>query len=255
MTAAKPWYAEFFGEDYFRIYESVLVPERAAREAGQIVERLGLPPGAAILDLCCGHGRLSIPLALAGYRVTGLDLSQVFLDRARRDAAEAGAEIRWVRSDMREIPFEAEFDAVINMFTAFAYLETKGEDQKVLDGVCRALKPGGLFLLENVLRESIMRGFLPYDVTRLADDIVAVHEREFDLRSSRMNDRVTLFHPGGARTEYATSMRFYTFTELEEMLGVAGLVLETFWGGLDGSALHLDSRRLVLLSRKPAVSA
>jgi len=252
---AQPWYVEYFGEDYFRIYESVLAPERAAIEAGQIIERLGLPPGGAILDLCCGHGRLSIPLAQAGYRVTGLDLSEVFLERAQRDAAEAQVEIRWIRSDMREIPCEPEFDAVINMFTAFAYFETKAEDQKVLDGVHRVLKPGGLFLMENVLRESIMRDFMPYGVTRLAGDIIAVHEREFDLRTSRLNDRVTLFHPGGARTEYTTSMRFYTLTELEEMLGAAGLKLEGCWGGLDGSALHLDSRRLVILAGKPAASA
>jgi hypothetical protein len=137
------------------------------------------------------------------------------------------------------------------MFTAFAYLETKAEDQRVLDGVTRTLAPGGVFLIENVLRESILHGFMPFEVSHLAGDIVATHEREFDLRSSRLNDRVTLFHPGGARTEYYTSMRFYTLTELEEMLNAAGLVLDGYWGGLDGSALHLDSSRLVVRARRP----
>jgi D-alanine-D-alanine ligase len=245
------WYAEFFGEDYFRIYEQILAPERAVVETEQIVARLGLSPGAAILDLCCGHGRHSIELAKRGYRVTGLDLSTVFLERAEQDAASAGVHIRWVHSDMREIPFEAEFDAVINMFTAWAYLETQAEDQKVLDRAARALKPGGLFLMENVLRESIMRGFQEYDVTHLPDELIAIHERSFDLRTSRMEDTVTLLHPGGARTEYRTSMRFYTLTEIEAMLSAAGLTLEAYCGGLDGSELHLDSPRLVVLARKP----
>ncbi len=250
--ASEPWYVRYFGKDYFHIYEEVLAPQRAAQETAYIIDRLALSPGSAILDLCCGHGRHSIELAKLGYRVTGLDLSKVFLERARRDADAAGVDVRWVQSDMRQIPFEAEFDAVINMFTAFAYLETKAEDQKVLDAVFGVLAPGGVFLIENVLRESVLRGFMPYGVAHLADDVIAIHEREFDLRASRLNDRVTLIHPGGARTEYDTSMRFYTLTELEEMLQAAGLALDSYWGGLDASPLHLDSRRLVLLARRPA---
>ena len=254
MTS-EPWYVRYFGHDYFQIHEEILAPEHAVQEAAHIVDRLALPPGSAILDLCCGHGRHSIELAKLGYRVTGLDLSEVFLERARHDAEAAGVDVRWVQSDMRRIPFKAEFDAVINMYTAFAYLESKAEDQKVLDAVNRALAPGGVFLIENVLRESIMRGFMPYGVSHLAGDIVVTHEREFDLRSSRLNDRVTLFHPSGARTEYTTSMRFYTLTELEEMLGAAGLALDAYWGGLDGRELDLDSPRLVLLAHKPAAGA
>ena len=169
-----------------------------------------------------------------------------------RDADAAGVDVRWVQSDMRQIPFEAEFDAVINMFTAFAYLETKAEDQKVLDAVSRALVPGGIFLMDTAQREPILRGFTPYSVAHLADDIIAIHERDFDLRTSRLNDQVTLIHPEGTRTEYFTSMRLYTMTELEEMLQAAGLTLDFYWGGLDASPLHLDSRRLVLLARKPA---
>ena len=81
MTS-EPWYVRYFGHDYFQIYEEALGPERAAQETAYIVERLALPPGSAILDLCCGHGRHSIELAKLGYRVTGLDLSEVFLERA-----------------------------------------------------------------------------------------------------------------------------------------------------------------------------
>jgi len=72
-----PWYQEFFGEDYLRMYALTLWSERTAREVEGIVRLLGLPPGSSILDLCCGHGRHAIPLAQSGYRVTGQDLCQV----------------------------------------------------------------------------------------------------------------------------------------------------------------------------------
>jgi SAM-dependent methyltransferase len=87
-----PWYVTFFGEDYLRIYAPVLPPERTAREVEGLVrllEQLGVPPGGAVLDLACGHGRHAIPLAQQGYRVTGQDLSRHFLRRAQEDARAA----------------------------------------------------------------------------------------------------------------------------------------------------------------------
>jgi len=246
----QPWYVEFFGEDYLRIYTPLLTPERTEEEVAHIVERLGLPPGSKILDLCCGHGRHSILLAQRGYQVTGLDLSQVFLERARADAEKAGVSVRWVHSDMRRIPFEAEFDAVINMFTAFGYLENQWEDRKVLHQVHKALKPGGLFLLDTVNRESVMRRFMPYDISRHDNGLIVLQERRFNLLTSRMEVNVTLIEPDGSRREYSYSLRFYTLTELAQMLGAAGLWLEECYGDLDGSELTLNSRRMVLLARK-----
>src|SRR5437762_2029352 len=74
-VTATPWYASFFGEEYFHIYGSMLSDERTAREVEGIGKLLALPPGSQILDLACGHGRHAIPLAERGYRVTGQDLS------------------------------------------------------------------------------------------------------------------------------------------------------------------------------------
>ena len=247
----QPWYVEFFGEDYLRLYAPILTPERTAQETADIVDRLGLPPGAKILDLCCGHGRHSIPLAHLGYQVTGQDLSGVFLDKAAVAAAETGVEIRWVRSDMRHVPFEAEFDAVINIFSAFAYLENQAEDQQVLAQVHKALKPGGLFLMEIVHRESLMRRFTPSSVSRYPDGLIVLEERYFNLLTSRMEVTVTMLYSTGARTEYSHAMRIYSLTELAGMMEAAGLHLEATYGGLDGSALMLDSHRMVLLARKP----
>src|SRR5579859_5025306 len=109
-----PWYKAFFGEDYLRIYEPVLSPERTVREVDGIVDLLALPQGSSILDLCCGHGRHAIPLARRGYQVTGQDLSEVFLREAETEAQAQGAHVHWIQGDMRNIPFENEFDAAIN---------------------------------------------------------------------------------------------------------------------------------------------
>ena len=66
-----------------------------------LLEELSLPPGSAILDMGCGTGRHSIPLALAGYRVTGVDISTGMLLEAKRNARAAGVQVAWVQADAR----------------------------------------------------------------------------------------------------------------------------------------------------------
>ena len=154
------WYRTFFDAFYLRQYGPVFTDAVSERQVDLMIDRLGLEPGARVLDLACGHGRHAIRLAARGMRVTGLDLSEVFLERARDDARAAGVDVRWVHADMREIPFEDEFDAVVNIFTAFGYLEDDAEDARVIDAVARALVPGGAFLLETIHRDNLV-GSLP----------------------------------------------------------------------------------------------
>lgn len=244
-----PWYKTFFGEDYLRIY-SFLTPERTEREVDGIVRLLDLPPGSAILDLCCGHGRHALALAKQGYRVTGQDLSEVFLQHAQAEAEVQGVQVRWLQSDMRMIPFENEFDAVINIFTAFGYLENEDEDQQVLQQVHKALKPRGLFLLETMHREFLLRNFAASEVSRHADGLIVLEERDFDLLTSHSHVQVTMLSPDGQRREYAHSERIYTLTELARMLAMVGLHVKAYYGGLDGRQLRLTSPRLVVIGSK-----
>jgi SAM-dependent methyltransferase len=245
----QPWYRQLFGEDYLRDFART--PERTAQEVEGIVQRLAPPPGSRILDLCCGHGRHTIPLAQHGYRMTGQDLSEIFLLQARTDAEAQGVQVQWVHSDMREIPFEDEFDAVINIYVSFGYLENEAEDQKVLQQVYKALKPGGLFVIEFINREYYVRHFTPHTITRHEDGLLDLEECGFDLLTSRGDQRRTKIYPDGRRTEHHWSVRWYTITELVRMLAAAGMQMEAYYGGLDGSPLTLDSRRLVLVSGKP----
>jgi SAM-dependent methyltransferase len=250
VVTTTPWYVTYFGEEYFDIYGPMLSEERTAREVEGIIKLLDLPQGSRILDLACGHGRHAIPLAQSGFQVTGQDLSEVFLDRARAEAQARSAPIRWVHGDMRKIPFVDEFDAIINIFTAFGYFESDTEDQQVLHQVHKALRPGGHFLLDLMHRDALVRRFQPFDVSRRDDGLVVTEERQFDQLAGRTTVRVTLFHPDGRRTESGHVVRNYTVTELAEMLGRSGLEVQATYGGLDGSPLTLDSRRLVVIAQK-----
>ena len=136
------WYTEFFNEDYPRIYSERLSQDATERETAFAVRALGLREGDRVLDLACGHGRHAVALARRGMVVTGQDLNEGYLQMTQEDAARAGVEIETVHSDMRDIPFTDEFDAVINMFTAFGYFDSEDEDLRVLQAVAKALRNG-----------------------------------------------------------------------------------------------------------------
>ncbi|MDQ3388448.1 MAG: class I SAM-dependent methyltransferase, partial [Gemmatimonadota bacterium] len=150
------WWDGYFDQEFVRIYRDFLTPERTLAEVEGIVDILGLSDGARILDLACGWGRHSTELARAGFRVTGLDLSETLLARARRRAQAAGVEVEWVRADMREIPGAGGYDAVLSLFSSLGYFLSDEEDLRVLRGARAALRPGGWFLLETMHRDHIV---------------------------------------------------------------------------------------------------
>ncbi len=244
------WFDEFFDEHYLGYWAQMLDAERTECELGFIQEKLGLEPGAKVLDLCCGQARHAVDLAGLGWDVTGLDLNAFLLDRARETAREAGVDIRFVQADMREIPFEDEFDAVINVFTAFGYFEDDAENRRVLEAVARCLKPGGRFLLDHTHLLRAARDFEPNVWRQYPDGTLQVEEREFDARSVRFRTKATFIKPDGTRAERENDIRCYTCAELCGMLAAAGLEVIDVYGGFDGSPLTLESKRLIILSRK-----
>jgi SAM-dependent methyltransferase len=85
--------------------------------AGVVVERAGAGPGQSLLDVATGSGNVAIAAATAGASVTGLDLTPELLEVARRRAADAGLEVRFVEGDAEELPFENQsFDLVTSCF-------------------------------------------------------------------------------------------------------------------------------------------
>jgi SAM-dependent methyltransferase len=245
----RPWFESFFGKDYFEMSESI-PSDRTAAEVDGAIALLELTAGARLLDVACGHGRHAIELSKRGYDVTGYDLSPVFLDRACADAEALGATVRWVHGDMRDLPFDREFDAAINIFTAFGYFENPEDDLKAVRRIQAALRPGGCFLLETLHRDALPARFQPRGFERTTSGSIVLHERRWDLARDVIDETVTLIRPDETRTVYTISVRMRSLDELIRLMRRAGLEPEKWYGGLDGRPLDLTSARLVLVSRK-----
>lgn len=244
------WYKKLFeGEDPLRL-ERYGEDESSRQQVDFVVEKLALQPGARVLDLCCGQGRHLLDLMRRGYDVVGVDLSDYMLGKCREFAAKESLEPCLVQADMREINFTAEFDAAINMWSSFGYLESEDEDQEVLDGVSRALKPGGRFLLDMINRDSLMRRYTERRWQENSRGDIILEDCRFDCVTGRNEVREIAIHPDGSRTENCHSVRIYTYRELEEMLKKAALTIQAVWGGWDSSPLTLEARRMIVVSVK-----
>lgn len=251
-----PWYVEFFGRDYIQAYKHGFTDERASREVDFVERTLELKPGDRVRDLCCGQGRHAVLLARRGFLVTGQDLSAEYLELARESARAEGVTLELVRSDMRQIPFEEHFDAVINMFSAFGYLESEAEDLKVLQQAAKALKPGGRFLLDLINREWVVANNIPAEWRQEEDGTIYLERRELDLVTSRNHVSFTIIASDGTRREsVGHHMRLYTLTELVRMLAEAGLTFERAYGDFDGAPYGAAGRRMLVIGRKGEDSA
>jgi SAM-dependent methyltransferase len=243
------WWQKIFNTElYFELYGRQDI-ELAKTQIQQVIDLLDLKPPARILDVPCGYGRHSIELAKRGYQVTGVDDSEVQLTRAEQLASEAdvAADLRQV--DARELMFEGEFDAAINMFLSFGYFETDEEHLAMLKGIARSLKEGGRFLMDYWNREFEIQTFDQWQVER-TEDMFEVEEWDFDHLRGRLNWTNHAFLPDGRHESWYQSIRAYTVVEMKELFERAGLELDTVYGNLEGEPYKIDSEAAIFVATK-----
>jgi SAM-dependent methyltransferase len=139
----KQWYEELF-EDFADSYDREEFTKGTVGEVDFIEKEAGFNKSLKILDIGCGTGRHSIELASRGYKVTGIDLSEAQLAKARKVAASLNLEIPFIRLDAREFDFYGEFDLAIMICEgAFPLMETDEMNYRILQNACNSLNEKG----------------------------------------------------------------------------------------------------------------
>jgi SAM-dependent methyltransferase len=246
---SKPWFEEVFDEDYLRTLP-FMSADQTLREVEFIESSLGVKPGGQLLDIGCGYGRHAIELAQRGLDVTGLDLSLPLLLRAADEAQKRSMSVNFVHADMREMAFEKQFDGIYSMLTSFGYFDEE-TNLRVAEGIARALKPGGRFLLDIVNRDYVVSD-LPSRVWWEGNGCVVLEEVDFNFHTSRILTHRSIVFEDGRQIEQEISVRAYSLHEIGRLLRQAGFRVVDVSGSLAtrGHLFGATSRNLLILAEK-----
>jgi len=241
------WFEDWFGSDYLKVYPHRDEAE-ARRNVAFVEKALKLSGHENILDLGCGGGRHANELARLGCAVTCLDLSAVLLSLAKQNYGATRCCLRFVRADMRAIPFKSAFDAVLSFFTTFGYFETDEANLQTWINIQNVLKPGGQFFQDYLNKAYVIEHLVPVD-SRIVDGVKITQERFYDRQQERIEKTIILEENGQTR-EYFESVRLYTLDEMRDLLSRTELRLTATFGDFDGRPFTKDSPRLLLLGRR-----
>jgi SAM-dependent methyltransferase len=214
------------------------------QEVTFLVDALGLAPGHRVLDVGCGPGRHAHALARLGIEVHGVDISQRFVDLATVDAPPGAT---FARADARALAFDGEFDAAISLCQgAFGLTGGPGApldaDGAVLDGMARALRPGGRLAVS---------AFSSYFQVRFLEP----HTTDFDAEAGVNREHTVVKDEAGTDAEVQLWTTCFTPRELRLLARAAGLEVEHLWsvtpGGYRPDPPTIDSPEYLLVARRP----
>ncbi len=228
------WYRRAFADDYIWLY-SHRSEEKARSEVEVAAKHLPFATGNRILDIACGAGRHMLAFTEIGAQVTGVDLSEILLDKARKRFDEAGQNAILIRSDMRSLPFTDQFDGATMWFTSFGYFPTETEDLIVLTELTRVLRqcgwwwidiPNPVYLKANLVPESKREINAPNGTAHVIE--------KRSINGDHVVKTIDIDDPLGHRS-YEEHVRLYTPERFGSLVREAGLTTLGILGDYDGS--------------------
>ena len=215
----KQWYEALF-ENYGRKYDKENFTKGTVGECDFIEKEINFDKSLKILDVGCGTGRHAIELSKRGYNVTGIDLSESQLKRAKEKATENNLVIDFQCQDARNLPFESEFDVAIMLCGGgFSLMETDEMNFEILKNVTKSLKPdaklifttcNGLFPLFNSVED--------FYASIVEDGNAICKNSNFDLMTFRDHNILEFEDDDGNKKTLKCNERYYVPCEITWLL-------------------------------------
>ncbi|TVQ49445.1 MAG: class I SAM-dependent methyltransferase [Saprospirales bacterium] len=243
------WFLKWFNSPYY----DLLYRHRSEEEARAFLDRLlfHLSPSKAslMLDLACGNGRFSHYLALKGFDVTGLDISESKITDAISKAKELGlsSEVEFFKHDMRNSFRHNYFDYVFNFFTSFGYFENDADHITTIENIYAGLKPKGIFILDFLNVKKTINHLIAEE-EHIFEGIPVVIKRKFV--DGYIQKRIELKHRN-KNLEFTERVRAFDYTDFQKMMEEAGLRILTVFGDYQLNPFDEESSdRLIIKSEK-----
>ena len=243
------WFKTFFHGIALDLWRQAITGEQTRTQAEFLVRTLELAPPAKALDVPCGNGRLAVELSARGFRLTGVDIAGEFIEEANASAAARDLSIEWVHGDMRDLPGPGIFDGAFCWGNSFGYLDDDG-NMDFLRSVGRALRPGGRFVIDTMVGETLFASFQAKRSFEIGDITMNVRNH-YDPVRGRLDTAYSFIRDGMTDTRTGTQ-RVFTAREVCCQLREAGLTVVALYGGIELDRFTIGSNQLIIVSQKPA---
>jgi SAM-dependent methyltransferase len=212
--------------------------------------------GDPILELACGTGRITIPLAQQGFRVTGLDNSDNMLQEARKKAAAISTAVEWVKADMRDFDLGQRFSLIILAANTLCHLLYLADFEATMACVRRHLKPDGKFIIEVFVPDPALlldepgtrSSFAEYQDPNGRGQIVVTESRVYE--ADTQISRITTHHaiPGEQEEQIGRlDMRMYFPQELDALLKYNGFHIQDKFGSFEQTPFDAQAQHQIII--------
>jgi 2-polyprenyl-3-methyl-5-hydroxy-6-metoxy-1,4-benzoquinol methylase len=240
----KQWYEELF-ENYAQKYDNECFVQGTMGECDFLEKELNYNKGLKIIDIGCGTGRHAIELTKRGYNITGIDLSESLLCKAREKALELNLKIDFLHHDARNLPFNQEFDAAIMLCEGgFPLMETDEMNFQILENVSKALKPSSKFIF------TTLNGLFPvfhsineFHAEGKADGNATYDSQNFDFMTFRDYNITKMVDDDGVENELECNERYYVPSEITWLLKSLAFTKIEIFGAKLGAFSRNDKLR------------
>ncbi|MEO9005424.1 MAG: class I SAM-dependent methyltransferase [Ginsengibacter sp.] len=246
MEQGISWYKEWFNSSY---YHQLYIKRDNAEAVGfinHLIDYLKPAPGSLMLDIACGRGRHSIQLAEMGFDVTGIDLSENNILKARENE---NGHLHFFNHDMR-LPFWINyFNYAFNFFTSFGYFNTRREHDNAIRTIAQSLKPNGIVVIDYLNVHYEENHLIPKSVIEI--DGVAYHNtkwfdethfhKEIIVKDKSLKDAL-VFHERVAK---------FSLGDFTEMLTCQNVQIQKVFGDYYLGDYNInESPRMIIIARK-----
>ena len=237
----KKWYESLF-ENYGKKYDNESFAQGTVGECDFIEREINYDKSLKIIDIGCGTGRHSIELTTRGYTVTGIDLSEQLLARAKEKAETLNLQIDFSRQDARNMPFEHEFDLAIMLCEGgFPLMETDEMNYEILRNATKSLKSNGKLIF------TTLNGLFPlfhsieeFCNSTALEENASYKNNKFDLMTFRDYNITTIIDDLGNNIELECNERYYVPCEINWLLKTLGYTKIDIYGAKLGAFSRED---------------
>src|ERR1700753_1958888 len=244
---ANEWFYDWFNSPYYHLLYHKRNYAEAEYFINNLCARLNPHLNSSFLDIACGRGRFALYLNKHGHNVTGIDLSIESIRYAKRFENDS---LHFFIQNMRQRAYSNECAMAFNMFTTSGYFKADEEHVHSLVNFKKALKPGGLLVLDFFNSHKVIQNLI-------AEDVKNVNGIDFHIQKMISGNQIIktiAFADKGKSYTFNEIVRLFTVDDFKRFFEQSGFEIMTNFGsyGLDDFDIEHSDRLIFICKRSDA---